>query len=67
MRSPFTHRATVVRALLTLAICSGAPSASRSRARAKEIECPETGTPVQRARALWQASRTHILEDARRR
>lgn len=34
-------------------------------ARAEEIEFPETGTPAERTRQLWKASRTHILEDAK--
>lgn len=65
MESPFTRRAAVVRALLILAIGAGVVSAALPRAQAKEIEVPETGTPAQRARMLWQATRGDILADAK--
>jgi hypothetical protein len=58
----------VLRTLVTLVTISGlaaASSATLPGARAKEIEFPETGTPVERAQKLWQASRTHILDDAK--
>ena len=60
MKSPFTRRATAVRAVFTLTIGSALVSAALPRAQAKEIEFPETGTPAQRARTLWQASRTQV-------
>jgi hypothetical protein len=53
---------------VTLVTISGLAAASLATlpvARAKEIEFPETGTPVERAQKLWQSSRTHILEDAK--
>jgi hypothetical protein len=67
MEPPGAARA-VLRPLVTLVTISGLAAASLATlpdARAKEIEFPETGTPVERAQKLWQDSRTHVLTDAK--
>jgi hypothetical protein len=38
------------------------PSVANAQAN---IEFPEAGTPVERVQRLWQASRSHILADAK--
>jgi hypothetical protein len=59
----------VLRALATIvtvaALAAFAPAMAPSARAQDEIEVPETGTPVERAKKLWQASRGHVLADAK--
>lgn len=68
MMTPGAPRA-VLRGLATIAVTSALAALSvatlpRAYAQAK-IEFPEEGTPVERVQRLWQASRSHILADAK--
>ncbi len=67
METAGTHRA-VLRALVTIGMFSGLAAtlvATVPCAEAKEIELPESGTPAERGKKLWQDSRTHVLADAK--
>jgi hypothetical protein len=61
--SPAMARAT--RTLGTVAVLAASSLAMpRSAAAQDEIEFPESGTPSERAKKLWHASRTRVLADA---
>jgi hypothetical protein len=67
METAGTHRA-VLRAFVAIGMFSGLATmsvATLPRAEAKEIEFPESGTPVERGKKLWQETRTHVLADAK--
>jgi hypothetical protein len=68
MKTPGAPRA-VLRGLATIAVTSALAALSvatlpSAHAQAK-IEFPEEGTPAERVQRLWQASRSHILADAK--
>jgi hypothetical protein len=67
MNAPASSRAAL-RALAAIAVAASLSMLSLATAlpaRAADLEFPESGTPAERARQLWKATRTHVLDDAR--
>jgi hypothetical protein len=63
---PLAVTRAAVATIGTIAVLAASPLDMLPSARAQdEIEFPETGTPAERAKKLWQASRTRVLADAK--
>lgn len=65
MKAPGPRFLCMAGILFALGLAAGQANVAFAAGEAREFEVPEEGTPAERAKKLWQASRPVILNDAK--